>query len=142
MKRAAKLILNVFVYIAIVAVVVFGLPQFLAWYLNTSYPMAAITSGSMWPALKEGDLVFIEGLPREELRLGDVVVYRNATGDGFTIHRIVELNKDTLVTKGDANFTKDGPVAYENVVGRTYRVFGKNVRLPYLGFITVYASRK
>ena len=141
MKTILKFILNIVVYVAIVGVTVFGLPRFLAWKLNTTYPMAAITSGSMWPALKEGDLVFIEGVPKETLETGDIIVYRNPTGNGFTIHRIKELRDDELVTKGDANFKDDEPVPYDHVVGRTYQMMGTNARIPYLGFITVYAAK-
>jgi len=135
-----RFILNTAVYIGIVAGLLFGLPRFLTWYLETPYPMAAITSGSMWPALHEGDLVFIEGIKKEEIREGDVVVWRNP--NGFTIHRVVRLDEDTFVTKGDANFNEDSPVRYEDVVGRTYQVFGKNARIPYFGMITVYANKR
>lgn len=140
MKSFFKFILNAVIYVAIVAGVLFGLPRFLAWKLNTPYPLAAITSGSMWPVLHEGDLVFIEGVKKEDIREGDIVVWRNP--GGFTIHRVAHLNENTLVTKGDANFKEDDPVKYEDVIGRTYKVFGKNARLPYLGMITVYAGKK
>lgn len=139
-RKIAKFFLNFAIYAAIVAGLLFGLPRFLSWYLGTPYPIAAITSGSMWPALNEGDLVFIQGVERDALKVGDIIVWRNP--QGFTIHRIVKLNDATLVTKGDANFTEDGPVRYEDVVGRTYQVFGKPARLPYFGMITVYAGRR
>ncbi len=76
------------------------------------------------------------------MNVGDIVVFRNATGPGFTIHRITELNENTFVTKGDANFKDDDPNRYENLVGRTLSVLGKPARLPYLGFVTVYATKK
>ena len=49
-------------YVVIVGGTVVGLPKALSWYLETPYPMAAITSGSMWPVLKEGDIVFVQGV--------------------------------------------------------------------------------
>lgn len=140
MRRLFKFLLNVGIYITIVAALLYGLPRFLSWYLETPYPIAAITSGSMWPALHTGDLIFIQGVAKEDLKVGDIVVWKNP--NGFTIHRVVELNDNTLVTKGDANFKNDDPVAYSNVVGRTYQVFGANARLPYLGIITINASKK
>lgn len=140
MKRVLKFILHLGIYLGIVVAVLFGLPRFLSWYLATPYPMAAITSGSMWPALKQGDLVLIQGVKKEDLKVGDVVVWQNP--QGFTIHRVAELNPDTVVTKGDANFTKDTPVKYEEVVGRTVKLFGRDVRLPYFGMISVYARDK
>ncbi len=135
-----KFLFNLIIYIVIVGGLVWGLPKFLSWSLNTPYPMAAITSGSMWPVLNEGDLVFIKGVPREVLKVGDVIVFRNEGGPGFTIHRIVELDEKMLTTKGDANFDNDAPVKYESVVGRAV-TWGKNpVHIPYLGSITVAAN--
>ena len=142
MKKALKAGINFFIYVLIIGMVIFGLPKFLSWKLDTPYPMAAITSGSMWPALKEGDLVFIEGMrkPKEELSVGDVVVYRNRGGGTFTIHRVTELKERVLVTKGDANFEADAPVSYDDVIGRTLTLKGHFIRLPHLGSITVIAS--
>jgi signal peptidase I len=140
MKRVLKFVLNIAIYIGIVAGVLFGLPRFLAWHLNTPYPLAAITSGSMWPALHEGDLIFIEGIKREDINKDDIVVWRNP--NGFTIHRVMELREDSLITKGDANFGEDDPVSYEDVIGRTYKIVGRNARIPYLGLITVYARNR
>lgn len=140
MKKILKLFFNIGIYVAIVSGTIYGLPKFLAWYLETPYPMAAITSGSMWPALKEGDLIFIEGVKKEELAVGDVVVFRNRDGGSFTIHRIAELRKDELVTKGDANFNPDDPTAYEDVIGRAVKARGRYLRLPHLGSITVMAN--
>jgi signal peptidase I len=139
-RKIGKFFLNVVIYFAIVGALLYGLPRFLSWKLETPYPMAAITSGSMWPALKQGDLVFIQGVKgKEELHEGDVVVWQNA--NGFTIHRVVELREDTLVTKGDANFSEDAPVSYDDVIGKTVEIFGRHARLPYLGMVSVYAGR-
>ena len=138
-KKIGKIFLDIAIYGAIVIGLLYGLPRFLAWYLHTPYPIAAITSGSMWPVFNEGDLVFIEGVAKENLSAGDIVVWRNP--QGFTIHRVVRLQETTLVTKGDANFTEDPPVKYEDVIGRTHKIFGKNAKLPYLGLVTVYANK-
>lgn len=136
-----KLILNIIIYVAIVGGLVFGLPRFLSWVLKTPYPMAAITSGSMWPALNEGDLVFIQGqVPLEKLQVDDIIVWRGANGQGFTIHRIARLNGSEIITKGDANFSEDQPIQYDQVVGRTLNFRGGPVSIPYLGSITVMAS--
>ncbi len=139
-KSAWRKAINFLIYVLIFGGVVFGLPRALSSALNTPYPMAAITSGSMWSALKEGDLVLIQGVPKDEIRVGDIVVYRNGTGGGFTIHRVVRLEEETLVTKGDANFSEDAPVRYESLVGKNLTFFGRPVRLPYLGSITMIAT--
>ena len=135
MKRVAGFFLNVIIYAAIVAAIVWGVPKFLAWKLGTEFPIAAITSGSMWPVLKQYDVVLIQKVPKEDLRVGDIVVWQN--DKGFTIHRIVKLDADTLTTKGDANFTEDKPVAYSEVIGKTVMIGSKPLRVPYLGYVSV-----
>lgn len=139
-QKIIKILINLTIYAAIVAGILFGLPKFLVWYMGTPYPIAAITSGSMWPVLKTGDLVFIQRVEKSDLAIGDIVVWQNP--QGFTIHRIVKLDADTVTTKGDANFTEDEPVAYADIVGRTYQIFGRNARVPYFGMITVYAHKR
>lgn len=128
------------IYFAALAILIFALPKFLSLGLKTPTPMAAITSGSMWPVLKQGDLIFIQGIKDKDLKIGDVVVYRNQINNTFTIHRIAKLENDFITTKGDANFQEDPPVRYEDIVGRALTMSNKPLRLPYLGSITMMAS--
>lgn len=135
-----KHVLNITIYLTIIFGIIVGLPRFLTWKLHTTYPMAAITSGSMWPVLKEGDLVFIEGVAREDIHIGDIIVFQNRTNNTLTIHRVVKLEEEKLTTKGDANFSEDVPAVYSDVIGRTYNIRGKPLRIPYLGSVTMFAS--
>ena len=139
MKKFLKILLDIVIYAAIVALIFWGLPVGLSKWLETPYPMASITSGSMWPVLKEGDLILIQGIKnKEDLKVGEVVVWSNPKG--FTIHRIVKLSEKTLTTRGDANFKDDAPVKYEDIIGRAYQLAGKYVRIPYLGYISVISA--
>ena len=145
MNKKIKPIIEILAYVAIVAILVVGTPKALVYALGTEYPIASITSSSMWPELKKGDLVFIEYVDKNSLAVGDIVVYKNLSTDsrqasGFTIHRIVELNEDTLKTKGDANNIADASVEYDKVVGRTVCWKEDPVRIPHLGKLTIWAS--
>ena len=133
--------LELLMFVSFLLAIVLGVPKLLTRVLHTDQPMAAITSGSMWPVLKQGDLVFIEGIQsREDIAKGDVVVFLNRSNNTLTIHRVIEMRDDTLVTKGDANFTEDTPAKYEDVIGKTYNPFGKPLRIPFMGRITMFAS--
>lgn len=135
-----KKYLSWFVYLAVIAILIFVLPKLLSFGLRTPTPMAAITSGSMWPVLKQGDLIFIQGINSEDLKIGDIIVYRNQINNTFTIHRIAKVEQNFITTKGDANFQEDPPVRYEDIVGRAVAISNKPLRLPYLGSITMLAS--
>lgn len=129
------------IYFVVLAGIVLGLPRFLSWSLHTQYPMAAITSGSMWPVLKVDDLVFIRGgITKGDLKVGDIIVYHNKTNNTLTIHRLVQLNDETFVTRGDANFNDDSPASYADIIGKSLTFFGQPVRIPYLGFVTIFAN--
>lgn len=131
-EKIIKGLLEWFIYIIIFAAIVYGTPKILVKTLNTTYPIAAITSSSMWPALKQGDIVFIKGVGAKiEVKIGDIVVYKNERG--FTIHRVIQMDENTLTTKGDANNVADAPLAYSELIGKTVDLKGKLIRLPYLG---------
>jgi signal peptidase len=141
-KKLWRRILGWVIYLAILVALVWGTPKALSKYLDTDFPIAAITSGSMWPTLKTGDMVLIRGVHgKNDIKIGDVVVYKNpSTSSGqaeFTIHRVVKMTDTKFTTKGDANDVEDTPVGYDKLVGRTVTVGGNPLRIPYLGNISI-----
>ena len=140
MKEVWKNLIGWVLYIAILIGLVYGIPRGLAYVLKTDHPMASITSGSMWPELKKGDLILIKGInSKEEINIGDIIVYTNVKG--FTIHRVIEMNENNLVTKGDANNVKDSPIKYEEVIGKTLTINNKPFRIPFLGIIGLLVNK-
>ena len=84
---------------------------------------SVVLTGSMEPALSVNDLVVIRAADAYEV--GDVVVYQS--GSSLVIHRIVRVEDEYVVTKGDANNTEDDPVSLSAVKGRMA------FAVPYLG---------
>lgn len=139
-KKAIKKTISWVIYIVVLICLIYGIPKGLAYLLETEYPMASITSSSMWPALKRGDLVFIKGVDKkEEIKEGDIIVYRNSIG--FTIHRVVKTNEKTVITKGDANNISDSPIRYEEIIGKTLTLNQKPVRIPLLGKVSILVNK-
>lgn len=132
-KTISISILKIVAYLVFVALAVYYTPKILSHYLKTPYPLATITSGSMWPELKVNDLILMKGISGEEAEIGQIIIYKNS--QGFTIHRLVRKQGDKLVTKGDANKSEDAPISKEDVVGRMVYLKGKPFRIPYLGSI-------
>jgi signal peptidase len=140
MKKIIKDIIGWILYIALLIGLIFGVPKGLIYVLKTNYPMASITSGSMWPVLKRGDLILIKGIEsKEEVKVGDIIVYKNPKG--FTIHRVVEIKGDTLVTRGDANNVNDTPISYAEIIGELVTINNKPLRVPLLGMVSVFINR-
>ncbi len=140
MNRTVKKSISWVIYIAILVCLIYGIPKGMAYILDTQHPMASITSGSMWPSLKRGDLILIKGINnKNEIEVGDIIVYKNIKG--FTIHRVVQLNGKTVVTKGDANNVSDEPIKYEDIIGKTVNYNEKPLRIPFLGNISILISK-
>ncbi|MFT6070226.1 MAG: signal peptidase I [Bacteriovoracaceae bacterium] len=53
---------------------------------------------SMFPLLKDGDLILIENLEKEVL-LGDIILFKDSQNGEFVVHRVIK--EDPLITKGD-----------------------------------------
>lgn len=80
----------------------------------TSYAM--IVGGSMEPELHRGDLVLVR--PREDYRAGDVVLYDDHQLGSKVMHRIVRVEGDHYVLKGDNNdFLDTARPTREQIVG-------------------------
>jgi signal peptidase I len=119
---------------------VYYTPTFLSRALDTPYPMAAVTSSSMWPTLHKGDLVVLNGVHGlDDLSVGDIIAFRHE--DGFAIHRIAKIEGDRITTKGDANSIEDPAIGIQDVVGRVFKLGGNLVRVPYVGNLPLLLHR-
>ena len=93
-----------------------------------------ITSGSMSPGIRPGDLVLTSLPASHEIIEGDVVTFRDpAVAGRLMTHRVdAVLNDGTLRTRGDANAAPDStPVPMADVVGKA-RLLVPMVGLPLL----------
>jgi signal peptidase len=93
-----------------------------------------IGSGSMSPSLIVGDIVLTQYVPLQDIRVGDVIGFREY---GQTvIHRVVKIMNDadqvTLITQGDANNMPDPPVTSSNYQGKV--VF----YIPKIGWVSIF----
>ncbi len=94
------------------------------WAIFAPIPMGGnaayiIVNGiSMEPNFHRGDLVIVS--PSSQYSIGDAVVYRNqGLGGKNVFHRIIELNIDRYILKGDNNSWIDTyQPASEEVIGK------------------------
>ena len=93
-EKAARILLTV---IGLFGLAVFFLPKI-------GISVDIVMSGSMEPTLKTGGIVFTD-TKRTEPSVGDIVTFRNAKGK--VSHRVVAKQKQSYITKGDANNTED-----------------------------------
>lgn len=107
--------------------------------LTTGWRPVVITSGSMSPTLRAGDIILVQDHSQELVGQRSVITFKSARGDGELItHRVFEtLEGDGLyITKGDANPSPDTDrVSPDQVEG-----VGRLV-VPLLGLPVVWAQQ-
>lgn len=80
------------------------------------YGASVVLSGSMEPEMSVGDLILIR--EDEAYEPGEVVVYQ--IGNMSVVHRIVSVNEEAVVTRGDANNGDDEPIPLESIKGEVF----------------------
>ena len=91
------------------------------------YAALEVVSGSMEEAIHIGDIIIID-TKIKTYNVGDIITFKE--NDSYTTHRIVEINDDGYITKGDANTSVDKNILNsENIIG-IYKA-----KLNYLGLI-------
>lgn len=75
---------------------------------------AVVLSGSMEPTLSVNDYVIVQAA--DSYAVGDVVVYQS--GNSLVIHRVVEIDGENIIARGDANNRNDAPIPQIYIKGR------------------------
>ncbi len=85
------------------------------------YTLFEVISGSMSPKIKKWDVILVE--LNSDYKKGDIVTYKSKDG-AYITHRIIEINGDTYITKGDSNNTIDSPISKKMIIGKEVKVIG------------------
>lgn len=84
-------------------------------HLRAGRPLTLRAEGhSMWPLVKDGDLVVVSPIAGA-LVIGDVVLV--ALDGRLVLHRVIALTPEGCVTKGDATASRDAPVIDDDILG-------------------------
>lgn len=82
-----------------------------------------IIGKSMEPAIMEGNKIEVDyGYEYEKLKVGDIIVWWNPHLSHYICHRIIYIDADGFITKGDFNPHNDGYVPDE-----AFRGFVKSI---------------
>ncbi|GMQ86455.1 MAG: hypothetical protein BMS9Abin07_2034 [Acidimicrobiia bacterium] len=104
-------VLLIFGTLAVIAVLPIVVP---------GYTSASITTGSMRPALRPGDVVIAVSQDLSDIEEGAIVVYEDPRSHDLVTHRLIEIRGDgSFITKGDMNGAPDPvPIPEGNLRGQ------------------------
>lgn len=128
-KKITKWMLNITCAITIL-IIILGITYIIQItvmnkkYANVlGYSLFEVLTGSMEPTIEVGDDVLIK--VTKDIKKGDVVVFDNKENDNFILHRVIQINENDVITKGDNNNMNDKAISKENIIGKTLFVFPK-----------------
>ncbi|AEH24771.1 signal peptidase I [Pyrococcus yayanosii] len=103
------------VALILLILLVLGIQTGLKVILHTDSPLVIVVSGSMEPVFYRGDVVLLEGVKPEDVKVGDVIVYKSPLSKYPIIHRVRKIKTVEIggreelcfVTWGDNNQIPD-----------------------------------
>lgn len=124
-----KLICCLFIIFIIIIILSFKTSLF-------GFRIYRIVSGSMSPTININDIVIIKS--QDNYKIGDIVTYK--IDNEFITHRIILVEDNYVITKGDANNVCDDKIDKKNIIGKVVyqsRIFKFLYYKPYI-FILVF----
>lgn len=80
-----------------------------------------VATGSMSNTIEIGDVILVKLIePNETLSENEIVVFTQDTT--LVTHRIIKINGDQIITKGDANNTQDDPISRGQIIGKVVKI--------------------
>lgn len=124
LKKAGERIVNLFVFLlgaATTLLIILKIAGILPF---------VVMSGSMEPEISTGSLCFVNtNVSYERIEKGDIIAFSTG-GDIYVTHRVISVETDGFLTKGDGNDKVDLWIVKED----NYK--GKTVAwIPYIGYI-------
>ena len=78
------------------------------------YSIFSTETASMSPTIEIGDIVIVKLGEQGQKR--DIITYKS--GNAFITHRIIEIDGENIIAKGDNNNTQDNPIKKDAIIGR------------------------
>ena len=100
------------------------------------YEIYGILSNSMEPEIMTGSIVYVEQVNADEIQVNDVITYKmNSDSDVVATHRVVSIENDAFITKGDHNKSVDAqPVGFNRLLGRVV------LSIPFFGSLSLFTQ--
>jgi len=126
-KILGNIVLNTVLIISILVLILLAGSYVQIQFLNKDYPNIfqytafQVASGSMLDTIKVDDIVIVKiDNDIKNINTGDIIVFKQ--DNAIITHRVIEINDEEIITKGDANNTNDEPITKDSVIGRVIKI--------------------
>ena len=148
MKKILKVLEIIFRIILIFVIIINVISIVSMKIMKNGYPNVfgysyfSVISGSMSPKIEIGDELIIK--LTKDVKIDDIITFEE---DGaYVTHRLISMDNDTLITKGDNNDTEDDAFNIEKVVGKVVLIIPMLGQIKYvitniyfvIGLVVVY----
>ncbi len=116
-----------------IVILVVAIAAFLMGSRLIGFRIFTVISGSMEPKYSVGDLIYVQEVDPEEIKVGDPITFVLNEDLVVATHQVISIDteKQHFYTQGLANDTPDAaPVHFNNLVGKP--IFA----IPYLGYVS------
>ena len=122
--KAIEVIFNIIIFLIFVLIIFAG-----AYIIQTKvqhkdyanifgYTGFEVITGSMSGTIEVGDVIIVQ--ITKDVEENDIVVYKEE--NSFITHRIIKMNEQTIITKGDANNSEDKEISKSQVLGKVVKI--------------------
>ncbi len=124
MKKVAKYIVNILTAIVflVLVLVIFAKVKMMVtgkdYFEILGYSMFNVATGSMEPAISKNDIVIIKLGSKYDV--DDIVTFKK--DNSYITHRVIMINNNNIITKGDANNTNDVDIKKDAVLGKVIKI--------------------
>lgn len=119
-SKIIEVILNIIIILMLIAVIFAAIYVVQTKIMKKDYANIfgytgfEVITGSMSGSIEVGDVVIVK--IENNVEENDIIVYRQE--NDFVTHRVVKIDGDTLITKGDANNSEDRQINKQQVLGK------------------------
>ena len=134
MKTIKKVFFALFLLMSLSYLYIVVSPKIFKNFYPFGIKTAIVLTGSMEPTLNIDDFVILREL-KGRVNVNDIVSYKRPGEKNEVLHRVVSVNKNIVITKGDANNKEDDPIDVMQITD----VYVRKVK--YLGKIIAFFTK-
>ena len=134
MKTIKKVFFALFLLMSLSYLYIVVSPKIFKNFYPFGIKTAIVLTGSMEPTLNIDDFVILREL-KGRVNVNDIVSYKRPDEKNEVLHRVVSVDKNIVITKGDANNKEDDPIDVMQITG----VYVRKVK--YLGKIITFFTK-